>query len=240
MPKKNMSPEERKAFGAKMKAARQAKQIEPSDKVEISQDDLNQLLRRIKQLESNNYSQPTATVSPRGIVGTIDKYTIDPKNYPDFTQRLGQDPKLKQFAFGINYELDYEVNITSYETKDGLNMREPRFNLQLNKVVFDDQGEDSGKRIIVRKYVMHEDPQAALQVARDNGVEVDETREVDFLNEMRYLRARDWLMGLFYPVPSAPTRNKRQEVIGGKLVEVYDINSESKTRIPFGELNNKL
>lgn len=239
-----MTPEERKAWGEKMKAAREAKKIvteipttEPKEDI---QTDVNvaELLRRIEELEATKREsqKQTPEVTAQGIVGVFTKYTTDPANYPDPTERLANEPRLARFAFNENFELDFRVEISAYQDMRGVNNEEPRFHLDLIGKVFDDLGEPTNKRYIMKKLVFHEDPQAALVIARDNGMPVDKSDEATFLNEMRYLRTRDWLMGIFYPQPSTSTGSKREEVIGNQLVEVYEISSENSQDIPFNDI----
>jgi len=238
MPKKNMTPEERKAWGEKMKAARLAKQkptlAEPVEDIQTDVN-INELLKRIEQLEREKQSRPlpTTQVTPQGLIGVTVKYSIDPADYPDPCERLAAEPRLARFAFQENYELKFRVETASYEDKKGVNNEEPRFHLELIGKVFDEAGEPTSKRYIMRKLVFFEDPQAALVIARDNGVEVDQSDERNFLNEMRYLRMKDWLMGYFFPVPATSTGSKREEVIGNRLVEVYEVSSENSQEIPF-------
>lgn len=246
MPKKKWTEEERKAFGEKMKAARAKKEKVEKPKAEepkanqeetiASEATIKELLDRIKQLENRDYATPSAQVTSRGLIGTVEKYSTNEDLYEDPREKLAKEPKLKQFAFDVNYELEWQIDVSNYETKDGINMKEPRFTLQLNKVKFDDDGNDTRKRIVVKRHVMHEDPQAALVIAKDNGVIVDQSNEIQFLNDMRYLRLRDWLLGIFYPTKSSVHKVKSQEVIGGKLVEVFQINAAEPQPIPFNEM----
>ena len=114
--------------------------------------------------------------------------------------------------------------------------------MELNRIVMDeDTGDPTNGRYTICRMVFHEDPDAALVVARENGVNIADFEERAFLDEMRYLRARDWLLEAFYPPkPSQPKKNKKEMGIGGKLVEYFEINSESSEPMPFGELNTKL
>lgn len=233
-----------------MKKPRTAKQLANDERLrnrKVKQPEVNQpetndsdprideLLARIKQLENRGFDQP-AQVTARGIIGTVEKYAVDPTLYTNPIDRLSDDPRLVQFAFKSNYEMEWKVDISSYETKDGINMKEPKFSLQLNRIRYDDDGNDTGQRIVVRRIVMHEDPQTALLMARQNGVQVDESNEINFLNEMRYLRFKEWLMEIFYPKKGTTGKRKRQEVIGGNLVEVFETATTEDQLLPFRDI----
>ena len=174
------------------------------------------------------------------LIGEWEKYLVDPSNYPDPTPRLKAENRLRPIAFEYNYELEYEVGVSSYQTKSGKNIREPKFMITLNRVVMDEQGQPTDKRYIARKMVFHEDPQAAIVIARDNGITVDKSDERLFLNEMRYLRVRDWLFDIFWPKPAQAKDKIREEVIGGSVVQVFTKNSVEAGEIPFDQLNTKV
>ena len=173
------------------------------------------------------------------IVGTFEKYTVDPANYPDPSPRLMKEPRLAPFAFEYNYEIDYQIHVSQYDTKDGRNVKEPRFMMELRRVVLDDDGNRTNDRYIVRKLTFHEDPQAAIQVARENNVDVESIDQDQFLNEMRYIRARDWLLDIFYPPKATASKAKREIVVDNQVIEVITLNGEDDQVIPFGELNKK-
>lgn len=270
MAKKQWTPEERKAFGDKMRAARRKKNVTVGGPVEappaaepakVPEEDTNdyiqdeqgldELKRQMKEIQETNALLKAALlgksqaneglkVSGNKLTGEVEKYLLDPTNYPDPTIRLRKEARLQPLAFDYNYELDYEVSTSSYETKTGVNMREPKFHVTLNRIVLNDQGEQTPKRYIARKLIFHEDPQAALVIARDNGIEVDKTDENAFLNEMRYLRVRDWLFDIFWPKPSSPMGQIKEEVIGGTLVQVFTKNSVENTGVDFDKIKAKV
>lgn len=257
---KKWTEEERKAFGEKMRAARQAK--EPvakaqeliATKTEVSNaPTTEELQRQINQLmESNalltaaflNGNKQAANGINLGkggqIQGEVEKYLIDPSNYPDPTPRLAAEKRLQPLAFNHNYELTYDVSVVNYETKTGVSMKEPNFLIQLNRIVLDDQGEPTNKRYIARRYIFKEDPQAALILARQNNLDIDKSDERAFLNEMRYIRARDWLFSVFWPKSEVKNSEIREEVIGGQLVQVFTKNSENPTSVDFDKLTKKM
>ncbi len=275
MPKKQWSDEEREAFGARMKAAREQKEkqgetqtpiqpVEPKEEPEtvVAQDqDTDDLKRQIQEMKQNmdlmrqllvNNAQGGQTLNRSGeLIGEFEKYLVDPSNYPDPTKRLSAEARLAPLAFNYNYELIYEQQISSYETKTGKNIREPRFHVTLLRKVIDDQGnpvktkdpttgKEQDKFYIARKMVFHEDPQAAMVIARENNLPVDGQDEKLFLNEMRYYRIRDWLFDIFWPKPVQPMQGINDEVIGGQVVQIFTRNSEESGSIPFDQMRTKL
>jgi hypothetical protein len=223
---KEWTDEERKAFGDKMKKARADKKQTPSEEIkeEPSTQELLDMIKELKsQVDKPSGGMPEARVTASGLVGTVEKYRVDPDLYPSPVARLREEPRLQQFAFKVNYDLGWGVDITSYQTKDGLNVKEPRFTLQLNKLELDDNGQKTGKAWVIKRMIMHEDPQSAIAVARENGLEVDDDNSPEFLNEMRYMRMRDWLIGVFYPPKQDAQERRREEVLDGRVVEVFQV-----------------
>lgn len=247
MPKKVYTEEERKAIGERLRKGREAKVEEvkvetpPAQEV-ITNEDLQHLLKRIAELERGaQFKSPQAQVTSKGLIGTFEKYNVDPKLYPDPRLRLADEPRLKRFAFDVNYELGFEVSTTSYTTQDGINTKEPKFDIELYKIVMDEDGEPTTGRYVIRRATFHEDPQAALAIAREHGLQVDESNEADFLNEMRYLRFRDWLIEAFYPPKNDVSKsNKKEMVVGGKLVEYFEKSGVESQSIDFGQLKGKV
>lgn len=272
MPKKEWTPEERAAFGAKMKAARGKKDTPKVEKDNVAQYDETQkaldesltgptkqeeqiltneeardLIRRVKELESNfqrsavkaDYYKDKPEVDRRGaLIGSFEKYILDPRQYPDPTERLSNEPRLRQFAFQTNYELKFDIATTSYQTLEGVHTKEPRFTLTLVKVELDDNGEPTTKRYNLRSMVLHEDPDAALAIAREQDVEVGDDNKA-FLDEMRYLRMRDTLLEWFYPRPTPSTQNGNEEVRDNRVVSIYEVStpsSSSSPKIPFDQI----
>lgn len=272
------TPEQRKAASERAKAnftkvteERQPEEPKVPDQqpvptepvVDTPVQDLSSMQKQIDQLmESNNLMMAAmlkGQVQPQGgvnlgrnnqILGEVDRYLVDPSNYPDPTKRLSQEPRLQTIAFNHNYELEYKFSIRAYETKTGVNMREPEFLITLLRVVLDDQGErvkvisKSGavhdKFYIARRLMLHEDPQAALVIARENNIAVDKEDEVTFLNEMRYLRIRDWLFGYLWPKAAEERDAISEESVGGTLVQVYTKSSLEPSHVDFDKLTTKV
>jgi hypothetical protein len=254
--KKEWTDEERQAFADKMKAAREKSKLpqeaieEAENVVDIQTDESTEdLKRQIAEMQKNMAQMQAMMMQPQmpqmnrsgDLIGEWEKYLVDPANYPDPTPRLAKETKLAPLAFELNYELEYKVGVTSYQTKTGKNVKEPKFEVQLNRIVLDNQGNKTPKRYIARKMVFHEDPDAALAIAKENGLEVDKSDERTFLNEMRYYRVRDWLFGIFYPKPTDEQLNPiKEEVIAGQVVQVFTKSSENPSEIEFNKLDSKL
>lgn len=175
------------------------------------------------------------------LTGTVEKYAVDPSLYPDPSDRLREEPRLQRFGFKENFDLRWTVTTTEYTTIDNIRMREPKFILDLVRVVFDEEtGIPTGGRYVEYRLISHEDPDSSLMVARANHINVDDYDERDFLNEMRYIKMRDWIMSCFYKAKPGSNTNRREMVINGKVVEYFEVNSEDSAKIPFDNLGTKL
>lgn len=213
---------------------------------------IGELTRQVQELKDQllrialNQTQPqsqtqTGTQGPQvgsdgKMTGTFEKYTLDSKYYPDPSPRLAKEPRLRRFAFDVNYELTWNVTRTQYQTLDKVNVVEPRFTIELIQVIMDDDGVPTNQRAVLRSMVLHEDPQAALAVAAEQGLDPEAFGgEKEFLDEMRYLRVRNWLIDAFYP-PRVTSRDDRKEaVIGNRVVRVFETSGVDATpaRIKF-------
>lgn len=227
----------------------------PAEESNESTDDLKRQIAEMKtnqdlmmMLLKGGQGQGISVGNSGKLIGEVEKYTVDPENYADPTIRLRKEPRLAPLAFDYNYELDYEMSVRPYETKMGVNQKEPEFLITLNRIVLADDGSQTNKRYIAKRMVFHEDPQAAIVIARDNGVELDEFKDLDnttdnqklFLNEMRYLRVRDWLFGVFWPTAATQKKSITEEVIGGSIVQVFTKNSEEPSGVDFDKIKTIL
>lgn len=204
----------------------------------------------LRQQLQQPQSQSVGVGRTGSLIGEVDKYLVDPANYPDPTPRLAQEQRLQTIAFNHNYELQYEFTIRSYETKTGVNMREPEFLVTLLRVMLDDQGErikvlgkdgrPHDKFFIARRMMFHEDPQAALVLARENNLAVDKEDEKAFLDEMRYLRVRDWLFGYLWPKPADSIEGVHEEAIGGTIHQIYLKSSVEPSNVDFDQIKTKV
>ena len=260
MPKKEWTDEERKAFAEKMKASRQkAKQekepqkepaiINQDTQTDVRNEDYDTLKAQVDELRSLLLNREQATqgqqapqITATGMIGTLHKYNTDPAYYPDPSARLAKDPRLARFAFGENWELEYSVRTTEYTTLDNRRVSEPQFTVQLIGKMFDEDGELTPGRYVRKQIIFFEDPDSALTVARENGVDPQAFGgDKPFLDEMRYLRIRDWLLENFYPNSATSKReNKRQMVIDNQVVEYFEVSSQNPSTLKFGDLNGKV
>lgn len=251
---KKWTDEERAAFGAKMKALRDAKKIDeyvnppktepvaadpapisieaPAEQNDQSNVDIQELLKQnqevlialLKERQAPNLLTTTTTVSAAGrVLGETERYTVDPDHYISPVERLLKEPKLATIAFNFNYELDYEMSVRSYENKLGINMKEPEFLVRLTRIALDSDGNQTEKRYIIKNMRFHEDPQAALVIAREQGIPLDNfADEKLLLNEMRYIRVRDWLFDIFWPKGTDRSRVEHtEEVLDGTIVQTF-------------------
>lgn len=247
MARKQWTDEERKAFGDKMKAAKAAKttknNIPEETKEVINHDEIAELRQQIEELK-RSWQPPTpqderVRLTGGKIIGTVEKYDLTPSTYPSPIDRLTNENKLRRFAFAENYDLNFEVGVSEYTTIDNIRTREPKFTLELIGRIYDDETGDLTKgRYIISRLIMHEDPEAALVIAREQDLEVDEENEEAFLNEMRYIRMRDWLITCFVPAPRKNNNRKKEMVVGGKIVEYFEITAdeEDNVKIPFDKI----
>jgi hypothetical protein len=194
-----------------------------------------QLLLRALEAIANLTAQNNnggANLQNGKLTGTVEKYSLNKEDYPDPTERLANEPGLARFGFKENYELKWAVNQSPYTTIDNVRMIEPKFIVDLIRVMYNDEtGEKTNGRYNEYRIILHEDPDSALWVARENGIDVDSMDEKTFLNEMRYLQIRDWLLECFYPKKPQAQSNAKQMVINGKLVEYFEVNDETPQKI---------
>ena len=167
---KEWTPEERKAFGEKMKAAKAAKkpqtkttqkqnetntnpvQPESSTEVPTKKDNqeilIEQLIKMVDALQQQR-TQPTGTAANMSglglnqagqITGVITKYPLDKDYYPDPCEELANMPELVRFGFKENYDLKWDIHTQPYQTNTNIWYNEPWHIVTLYKRLFDDDG----------------------------------------------------------------------------------------------------
>lgn len=237
----NKNPKKEKVSTSSTKTA---PVLEPREDT-ISTEDYLDLVKEVQELKKmlwNGQQRPDESVKLQGgkLIGTVTKYDLSAAVYPNPISRLTKEPKLARYAFEENYDLNFDVGVSEYPTIDGIRVKEPKFTLELAGRIYNEEtGELTAGRYIICRLIMHEDPEAALVIAREQDLEVDEANEEDFLNEMRYIRMRDWLIQCFMPSLPKPNNRKKEMVVGGKIVEFYEITAEEadNVKIPFDKLN---
>lgn len=251
MSKKEMSAEERKAWGEKMRQARLAKANKKEDI--IDNNDLDRMQQQIQELQEQlNLRQQPTPIAPVASKQVVTKITFDPKAYPDPRDRLSKEDKLARIAFPLNYELNWKVEPITWE-EDGIKVRTPRFILELLGKVFDEETNEPKKvldpvtkewkeqRYVLKKGMFFEDGDSFLAVANQMGIEVPDDMTKEFFDEMRYIVIRDWLFENFFPPKRMNNTNRQQTVINNRLVEVFetsvDIN-QSQPDIPFADMRS--
>lgn len=238
MPKRTLSPEHLAKLQAGRLKKRQENQTKVADKpqVTLDEDKFKELMDRLARLEESKTQTLTSPPNqgfdqfgkPQGV---MQKYSIDPSYYNDPRDGLYDLPELKRQAMRENFHIDWEVEQLIYETKYGTSFSEPKFTLTLFQKRFDDEGKEivktapDGKvyhpRIVRQVGIFFEDPVAAIKVAQELGLPIDNANTREFLEQMRFMRYKQWLLEIFNPTRPTSTATKRhQEVIGGKVYQV--------------------
>lgn len=251
MPRRKLSEEQKAKMAAGREAAKQRKLADKQLQDELPTTPLNppvtepsdnltdlvvQLMREVEELKKAN---PNVQVSPQaavetlaqmngtnptigaqGVQGRVFKYPVEKSFYPDPTERLYEDERLKRFAMRENFYFKWDVSGETYE-KYGITYTEPRFTVELYRYLLDEDGERTGQMALINRQIQHEDEFVARVAADKMGLAFDTHEEL--LNEMRYQRIRQWLLGVFTPQKiNTYQRRSRTMVIDGKVVEVTD------------------
>lgn len=163
------------------------------------------------------------TVGKNGLQGQIFKWSVDASYYPSPIERLYDEPTLRRFNLRDNYFFDWEVSGVEYE-KHNISYAEPRFTIRIFRRIFDDDGvTPNGQMALINKHIQHEDELVARIAADKLGLREQFPDFRELMDEVRFLRIRQWLLYLFAP-PSVNQyqRRARQMVIDGKVVEMFD------------------
>jgi hypothetical protein len=225
------TPEEvaQAAKDGKVELHKPVEEIKENTGVTLTQEQFDAIMAKLAEvdvLKAQNLqglAAPAATLTPRGVVGTQDKYPINKSLYSDPRERLYDEAKLSRFNLRENYSIYWKVEITRYQTAQGLWMQEPRFEMELRRKDLDENGKSMGE-YVVQKFVGHEDYDAAVDIATSIGVDIDPAFGKDFIDEMRYQQIRMWLEELFFPPKTIQqvNGNKSERVVGGRVVTFYE------------------
>lgn len=190
--------------------------------------------QKFEEIEGLTPKRQKARLGGGGEVqGVVFRYEVDKGYYPDPTQRLLNEPKLARFAPHENFIFRWAVDGVEYK-KDNIAYAEPRFTLELFRRLYNDEGEPMRNPVtgnpvmgLVARNMLHEDEFTTRIMAMKLGI-LDQFEDTDegfraLMNEIRYQRIRDWLLGIFTPA-KIQTHNKRPREmnIDGKIVMVYD------------------
>lgn len=157
-----------------------------------------------------------------GIQGRVVKHSLKKSDYPDPTQRLYDDERLRRHNLRENYIFTWDVTGEQYE-KNGVTYAEPRFTVCLYRRLFDDDDMPTGKAALISRTMLHEDEFVAQIIADRLGMLDNFANTKEMMDEVRYRRIRDWLIPIFIPAKPEEHANRRTEmVIDGKAVEVFD------------------
>lgn len=189
----------------------------------------------IKRLNSGNTQDKIGMVGAPGsnlqvnpfgaVVGTVTKYNVDPDYYPNPVEALLEDfdvdDRMRRHNVRENYFITWEMTSKPYQTKDNMSVQEPTFHSTLYSNEFDDQGEPTGRAIVVQTLHFNEDEELARNFAADKGFEVTNENLRELMDRTRYSRMRAWLIDLFYPPRNFELNvEEREEAIGGTVVKV--------------------
>ena len=166
--------------------------------------------------------QGQPVIGRNGIQGKLFKYPIEESFYPNPLDRLYELPELSRFNLKENYFFDWEVTGAEYE-KYGVTYAEPRFTIRLFRKMYDEEGQPNGKLALINRHIQHEDELVARAAADKLGLTDTFESFQDMMNEMRFMRIRQWVLDLFKPPKVETHKNKPTTMnIDGKVVEVFD------------------
>lgn len=211
--------------------------------ISLSQEQFDQLLNRIAVAEAAiankgitadqainaKAEMQGVSMGRNGLQGVIYKWPIEQDYYPDPSERILNMPELARYAPHMNYEIKWEVSGVEYE-KANINYAEPRFKVQILRVMFDDYGQPTNKRAIVGTHYQHEDENVVRMIARDMGL--DTTDERALMDEVRFQRIRRWVLDLLTPFRQADKVESISEmVIDGKVIPVIDVSTNADKQV---------
>ena len=256
MAKRKLSEEHKAKLKAGREAAKARKEAEqplfsPKRTVEVDASVLEKLLAEVEELKKTKNPEMTpeaalvytaqsqgfnTNIGANGVQGRVFKYPVEKGFYPDPTDRLYDEPRLKRFGLRDNFFFDWEVEGVEYE-KYGVTYAEPRFTVRLFRRMFEDDGvTPTGQMGLVNRQVLHEDEVVARAAADKLSLNDTFDSFQDMMNEMRYYRIRQWLLDLFTPADvKTHVGRPNQMVIDGKVVEMFD----TETLIDKGSAESK-
>lgn len=199
------------------------------DQVTLSKEQFNKLLDLLAAGNITDKS-PAPSLAPGNglqtnpfgqVVGTVTKFNINKDYYPDPTEKLYDEKRFSRFNLRENYFIVWSITTKPYPTKDNLMVQEPTFHLTLYMNIFDDEGEETGKAIVIQTLHMNEDEEIARLFAAENDIEVTEKGLKELMDATRYSRSLKWLENIFFPPRTFELNiDSTEEAIGGSVVKV--------------------
>jgi len=199
--------------------------------ITLTPEQLNELVNRLSGSNQTDkatppsFSQGLQTNSQGQLVGTTTKYNIDPDYYPNPIERLTEffdnDARTRRLAFSENYFVTWDIDAKPYETKTGVSTQEPTFHTTLYMNMYDEEGDETEKAIVVQTLHFNEDDQLAFAWAAENGMTptVEAMRQI--MDEVRFERVKQWCLDIFFPPRNfEPTTDFVEQAIGGSVVKV--------------------
>lgn len=236
----------------KVRAARGGTQVKTpasekkEEKVEVPKATLDKLLAEVEELKKEPKSSPEevlaslvrmsgAGVNKQGVQGAVDLASTNIKDYEDPRERLYEEfdksERTSRLGLRKNYSLKWSVEADVFK-KDGVSYRFPRFRCELWQLLFNDDGtpltrvNKNGKTVrkeaFLRRSLQKAEDEVDAQIAiKKMGFEA-EVDETNLLNELRYLRLRDWLLEKFFPPTVEYEDTEEERVIGGVVLPVRE------------------
>lgn len=197
--------------------------------VVLTQEQFDSLIKRLDSGSTTDKSPaPSMTpgiglqTNPFGqVVGTVTKFNVDPNYYPNPVERLLDEVRFSRFNLRENYFIVWDISAKPYQTKDNLSVQEPTFHLTLYQNLFDDEGDELDRSIVVQTLHMNEDEELARLYASEQGITVTDETLKELMDATRYERSKRWLENIFFPPKNFELNvDAREEAIGGSVVKV--------------------
>lgn len=180
--------------------------------------------RKKREELENKINQVIATqpaVQTTGEQGAKVKYNPDPSLYDDPRERLYDEKKLAKFALRENYVFKWNIETWEVDTKNGWEVQ-PRFIFEVyryptevEKANAREAGQPIAEGAMFKEgeHVQTEDKAAARQMARKLKLTFESDKEM--MDEMRYQRILQYLLGQFFPVTTIAQRKEKERVVPG-------------------------
>lgn len=227
MPKKNMTEEERKAWGKKMAESRAQKKTEKKA-VPAQGVDPQVLAATVAAVLSEvNKHQRKSTGK------VVNEGSMDKSDYADITGRLYDLPELARFAMRTNFIIKQGLQPVSWEGKDGLWHQQPSHVFKLFRLPTEEEVAESEEKggaltkdtLIEENTHMQTDDEVASRTAAEKlGLKVGKDfSDFDELNdEMRFERVKKWLVDFLIRLPQKEAEGAPKElVVAGMVKKVH-------------------